>query len=257
VIKLPVTLAVSVYDHVRDLTEGKIPIEGIDLIPLELPVEEIFHRFIAYREWDVSELSLAKYVAMRAAGTADFTAIPVFPSRMFRMSSVYVLQESKLREPRDLAGKRIGVPEWAQTAAVYTRGWLSETVGLDLADINWVQAGVNEPGRKEKVTILMPDGVECISRPDSSLTELLRNGEIDAMFTAHPPRPIEEGTAEFRRMIGNTREVEERYFRETGIFPNHACYRDSRRIDGAASLDCAKFVQRFPGRALGLAGAAA
>jgi 4,5-dihydroxyphthalate decarboxylase len=216
---LTLSIAISDYDHVRDLIDGRIRPEGLELIPNVLPVEEIFFRFISHREWDVSEMSFAKYVAMTASGAADFTAIPVFPSRMFRQSSVYVCSNSTLRDPAALRGKKIGIPEWAQTAAVYTRGWISETVGIPLAEIDWYQAGVNQPGRSEKVSLKLPKGVCCTSVPDRSLTEMLLDGTLDAVFSAHPPLPFEKGNGEIRHLLEDYHSVEAEYYRVTGIFP--------------------------------------
>jgi 4,5-dihydroxyphthalate decarboxylase len=217
--KVSLSIAISDYDHVRDLVEGRVPVEGIELVPINLPVEEIFYRFISNREWDISEMSFAKYAAMTAAGTADFTAIPVFPSRMFRQSSIYVRADSDLRDAAQLKGKRIGLPEWAQSAAVYSRGWLMETLGIPLAEIEWFQAGVNQAGRKEKVTLNLPEGVQCTAVPQSSLTEMLLDGRLDAVFSAHPPAPFEAGTGEIRHLIPDVRAVERDYFEQTGIFP--------------------------------------
>ena len=185
------TLATSHYDHIADLTSGLISVQGIELTCLSMPVEEIFHRFTRYREWDISEMSMAKYTALAAQDYCDVTAIPVFPSRAFRQSSIFVPSHSPLREAEDLAGKKVGIPEWAQTAAVYTRGWLMHELGIDLTEIQWYQAGVNEPGRREKVALALPKGVSCTVAEDRSLTEMLLEGEIDAVFSAHPPRPFE------------------------------------------------------------------
>jgi 4,5-dihydroxyphthalate decarboxylase len=216
--RLRLSIAISDYDHVRDLLQGEVDADGIELHALQMPVEEIFYRFIHYREWDISEMSFAKYVAMTSAGT-DIVAIPVFPSRMFRISSVYVRSDSPLTKPEELAGKRVGLPEWAQTAAVYTRGWLSETVGVPLSSINWFQAGVNQPGRSEKVGIRLPPEVSCTPVPDKSLTQMLLSGEVDAVFSAHPPAPFEENSGEIRQLCPDHREREEAYYRATGIFP--------------------------------------
>jgi len=183
---LPLTMAMSGYDHVRDLTTGATQVEGVELTTLTLPVEEIFYRFLRYREWHVSELSFAKYIALRAAGDDSIRAIPVFPSRVCRHSSIFVRPDGP-REPAQLAGARIGVPEWAQTAAVYTRSLLVHEWGIPLRDVHWVQAGVNEPGRHEKVALNLPEGVALSQEPDRSLDEMLQAGDLDAVFSAHPP----------------------------------------------------------------------
>lgn len=155
---MTLSIGIGHYDHVADLTSGAVPCEGIELRHLELPVEEIFHRFIRYREWDVSEISLAKYCALVSRGDDSLVGIPVFPSRMFRHSSMYVRRDSGIRSPADLSGRRVGVPEWAQTAAVYSRGLLSHGYGVALDSVEWFQAGVDEPGRREKVELELPAG---------------------------------------------------------------------------------------------------
>lgn len=213
------TLAISDYDHVRDLTEGRIQPQGISLTCLSLPVEEIFHRFVKHREWDVSEMSFAKYAALRASPDCDLTAIPVFPSRLFRQSSVFVRADSPLTAPEELRGKRVGVPEWAQTASVYTRGWLADDIGIALDEIEWVQAGVDEPGRREKVALTLPEGVMLERRLDTSLNAMLLNGEIDAAATAHPPSAMEDGSGRLRRLLADPEPVERAYYERTGIFP--------------------------------------
>ena len=217
--KVPLTIATSAYDHTRDFLQGTIEADGIEINYLPLSIEETFYRFTKYREWDVSEMSCAKYVSLRSQGDDSISAIPVFPSRVFRQSSFYVLKNSPIKKAEDLRGKRIGIPEWAQTAAVYSRGWLVHQVGIPLQEIDWIQAGVNQPGRVEKVEIKLPEGVRYSNRHETSLTEMLLKGEIDAAMTAHPPMPFEEGGSEIVLLYPNYREVEEAYYRDTGIFP--------------------------------------
>ena len=216
---LTLTFAASDYEHTRDLTRGDIKADGIDLRYLNLQIEETFYRFIKFREWDISEMSFGKYVALRSQDDDSVTAIPVFPSRVFRQSSLFVLPGSPIKNASDLRDKKIGVPEWAQTASIYTRGWLVHNIGIPLKEIDWVQAGVNQPGRQEKVKLSLPDGVTCTPRPDASLTDLLLAGEIDCIMAAHPPAPVEEGLETIVHLYPDYREVEERYYRETGIFP--------------------------------------
>src|ERR1700737_2586353 len=111
----PLTLAVHDSDHVRDLANGVVGVEGGSLTRLHFPVEEIFFRFTRYREWDVSELSFAKYASLRAAGDDSLVGIPVFTSRAFRHSAIFILDDGPLDDPAALSGARIGVPEWTQT----------------------------------------------------------------------------------------------------------------------------------------------
>jgi 4,5-dihydroxyphthalate decarboxylase len=215
-VRLPLTAALSGYDHVRDLESGAIGVEGVDLTVLTLPVEEIFFRFLRYREWHVSELSMAKYVALRAAGDTTLSAIPVFPSRVCRHSSIFVRRGGPT-DPKDLAGARLGVPEWAQTAAVYTRALLQHEWGIGLSDVSWYQAGVNTPGRQEKVAVRPPAGVSLTVVPDRSLDEMLLAGDLDAVLSAHPPDSF--GNGEIFRLFPDYQPLEREYVARTGIFP--------------------------------------
>ena len=216
---LELTLAISDYDHVRDLISGVVPVEGVDLTCLEYPVEEIFFRFTLLREWQVSELSLAKYSSLRASGDESVIAIPVFPSRAFRHSAIFVRDDGPIDEPPSLVGRRIGIPEWTQTATVYARALLAESYGVELTSVEWVQAGTNEPGRIEGVPVRLPDGVEVTPVRDRSLNELLVAGEIDAVIAAHPPAEFLNGSGRIVRLFSDYRAVEAQYFRDTGIFP--------------------------------------
>lgn len=217
--RLSLTLAISQYDHVADLANGRVVPEGIDLTCLSLQIEEIFFRFINFREWHVSELSMGKYVSLVSQGDTSLVALPVFPSRIFRHSSVYVRRDGPIRSPADLVGRRVGLPEWAQTAAVYSRGFLVHQFGLDLASINWVQAGVNEPGRKEKVDLRLPPGVKVTPVADKSLSDMLTSGEVDAVLSAHAPSCFEAKHPNVKRLFDDFMEIEADYFRQTGIFP--------------------------------------
>lgn len=217
--KLPLTAAFCDSEHMRDLVMGRVVPEGIDLTCLNPPVEEIFYRFLMHQEWDVSELSFAKYVSLRAKGDDRFIVLPIFPSRMFRHSSLYVRADSTLKSISELKDRRVGIPEWAQTAAVYSRGFLSHQYGIDLSSIEWVQAGVNQAGRAEKVQLQLPEGIRLTRRPDSSLNEMLLSGEIDAALAARPPIAFTDGTGELKRFFDNCREVEAAYYKDTGIFP--------------------------------------
>ena len=217
--RLEITYAASDYEHTRDLTRGDIQAEGIDLRYLNLQIEETFFRFIKFREWDVSEMSFGKYIALKSQDDETVTAIPVFPSRVFRQSSLFVLPDSGIRDASDLRGKKIGIPEWAQTASIYTRGWLVHNMGIPLQEIDWIQGGVNDAGRQEKVKLKLPDGVSYTPRPDKSLTQMLFDGEIDCIMSAHPPAPVEEGDDTIVHLYPNYQEVEEQYYKDTGIFP--------------------------------------
>ena len=217
--KVPLTLAIGEYDHVRDLFDATVPVAGVELNVLRLPVEEMFYRFLLGGEFDVSEVSFAKIVALAAQDDTRFIPLPVFPSRVFRHSSIYVRTDSGISRPEQLKGKRIGVPEWAQTAAIYSRGLLAHEYGVDLASVHWHQAGLNEPGRHEKVALELPHGLRLTVVADRSLSDMLLAGDLDAVLSARPPAPITAGDPHVRRLFADYRDVELAYVRKTGIFP--------------------------------------
>jgi len=217
--KIQLSLAIGAYDHVRDLLDGTVPVAGVELTVMRLPVEEMFYRFLMHGEFDVSEASLAKIVALAAREDRRFVPLPVFPSRVFRHSSIYIRSDGGIARPEDLAGKRVGVPEWAQTAAIYSRGLLAHDYGVDLASIHWHQAGVNEAGRVEKVELSLPSGVRLTVVADRTLNEMLLAGDLDAVLSARPPAAILGGDPRIRRLFGDPRAVELAYARKTGLFP--------------------------------------
>src|SRR5256712_3079586 len=205
-VTLPLSLAINAYDHVRDLRP-----QGIDLLVLELPIEEIFFRFTKFREWHASEMSFGKTVSLLSEERPDIVAIPVFPSRVFRHSAIYLARNSAIRKPKELEGKRVGIPEWAQTAGIYARGMLQHEYGVELAAIDWRQAGVREPGRIEKVELKLPRGVKIVAMPERSLSEMLAAGDLDAVISARDPGG--------ERLFADYQPIEADYFRQTRIYP--------------------------------------
>lgn len=216
---LRLTLAIGDYLHTRELVSGKVKPEGIDLTALQLPLETVAYRFLTTYEWEMSEFSLATYCTYVANGNSPMIGIPVFPSRVFRHGAIFVREDSPLRSAGDLKGKRVGIPQWTQTAVTYVRGFLQHDAGVPLTTIDWIQAGVNDPGRKEMATFELPAGFRLTSVPSKSLGEMLLSGEIDAMISARPPKIFLDGKHPVKRLIGDYREQEKDYFRRTGIFP--------------------------------------
>jgi 4,5-dihydroxyphthalate decarboxylase len=208
---ISLSLALNNYDHVRDILSGDVRPDGIELLALELPIEEIFYRFTRFREWDISEMSFGKVVSLMSEDRPEIVALPVFVSRVFRHSAIYLPQGSPIKAPKDLEGRRIGVPEWAQTAGIYVRGMLAHGYGVDLAKIQWFQAGVREPGRVEKVKLNLPPGVAIQRMADKTLLGMLAAGELDAVMSAREiPAP---------RLFADYRAVEAEYWKKTRIFP--------------------------------------
>ncbi len=216
--KLPLTLACWDYDRTQALIDGRISIEGCDANFLALPVEETFFRALRTAEFDVAELSLSSYTMLRSRGQCPYVAIPVFLSRMFRHSALYVRADSTLRSPADLKGKTIGVPEYQLTAPVWVRGLLEDEYGVAPHDVKWRTGGVEKPGRHEKVSFVPPANVDVQAIPASeTLNEWLLAGKVDAILAPRAPSTFVDGRA--RRLVTDLRSVEKSYFSRTGIFP--------------------------------------
>ncbi len=145
--KLRLSFACWNYDRTRALMEGRIPVDGIDLTYLNLPVEETFFRMLRHHEFDVAEMSLSSYVMSRFRESPPFIAIPIFPSRFFRHSCIYVNRNSGIAEPKDLIGKRVGTPEFQMTAGVWIRGILSDEYQVPVTGVDYFNGGEEQPGR--------------------------------------------------------------------------------------------------------------
>lgn len=218
--KLRLTLGCWNYDRTRALMDGLVQPDGIDLNYLNMPVEETFFRMLRHQEFDVAELSLSSYCVSLSKPQKPFVAIPVFPSRFFRHSCIYVNANSGIREPKDLIGKRVGTPEYQMTAPVWIRGILSEHYGVPVDSVAYRTGGEEEPGRSEKLKLDLPPGirVEPIGATQT-LSQMLLEGEIDALYTARMPSTFRTGGGRVKRLFEDYPEVERQYFRDTGIFP--------------------------------------
>ena len=212
--KLKLTVACGPYDRTRALADGTVQPEGIDLSYLAMRPAETFWRMLNNEEFDASEMSLSSYAILRSKGDARFIALPVFPSRMFRHSCVYVNSRSGIRHPQDLKGKRFGAADYQMTAAVWVRGFLQDDYGVHPEDLHWVLGAPVQGG------VRVPEGVRTEALgPRQSLDEMLERGEIDALIGVTLPRPFLAGSKRVRRLFRDHRKVEEDYYRRTGIFP--------------------------------------
>ena len=204
------TLAGGRYDRTQALIDGRVRPEGVELTYLPLKPGETFWRQLNHQEFDASEMSLSSYTILRSEGDTRFIALPVFPSRVFRHSAVYLKADSRIRAPRDLKGKRIGVGDYQMTAAVWARGFLQHEYQVLPDDVTWV---VGKPIR----TIAPPAGIRLETLPPgSTLEEMLERGEIDALISVMLPQRL--GTA-VKRLFPDFRRVESEYYRKTRIFP--------------------------------------
>lgn len=218
--KLPLSMACCDYDRTRAFLDGRIPVEGVDLTCLGLPVEEVFFRMLRHREFDVAEMSLSSYVLSLFSEKPPFIAIPVFPSRFFRHSCIYVNHNSGIREPKDLAGKRVGTPEYQMTAGVWIRGILSDEYSVPVKSVSYFNGGLEQPGRSEKLALSLPADIRLQPIPETkTLAAMLDAGEIDAIYTAPTPSTFTHGSGAVKRLFEDYETVERAYFLKTRIFP--------------------------------------
>lgn len=214
------TLACWDYDRTRALQEGRVPVEGVELTYLPLRVEETFWRMLRYQEFDAAELSLGSYLMAREKGYPRLIAIPVFPSRAFRHSCIYINTDSGIKEPKDLVGKKVGVPEYQITMAIWARGILQHEYGVKPEQMKWFTGGEEHPGREDKIRHDLPANLDIRPiGPEQTLSSMLERGELDAVISAHMPSPFVRRSPKVRRLIQNFREVERDYYRRTKIFP--------------------------------------
>src|SRR5690348_13453910 len=212
--RLRLTLACWDYDRTRALADGRVSPEGIDLNMLPLHVEETFFRMLRNREFDIAEMSLSSYCVSLMREHPLFVAIPVFPSRFFRHSCIFVSAKSGIREPKDLAGKRIGVPEYQMTAPVWIRGVLQDEYGVDPASCDYRTGGEEEPGRDEKLPLDLPAKFKVTPiGPGQTLATMIAEGQLDAIHTARAPSTFRTQPGRVRRLF---RSEERRVGKEGG-----------------------------------------
>ena len=218
--KLRLTFACWDYERTRALADGTVRPEGIDLTYLNLPVEETFFRMMRGQEFDASEMSLSSYTASLHAPDPKFIAIPVFPSRFFRHSCIFVNTGSGIRRPEDLKGKKVGVPEYQMTAPVWIRGILSDEHGVKVTDYEHYWGGEEEPGRIDKLKIDVPASIRIRPIGDTkTLSAMIASGELDAMVTARAPSTFYEHPEKVQRLFPDYVAAEKDYYRRTKIFP--------------------------------------
>ena len=216
--KLKLSLACWNYDRTRAIQDGSVQPDGININYHDLPVEETFFRMLRHQEFDIAEMSLSSYTVSLFREPRRFVAIPIFPSRFFRHSCIYVNAKSGIRTPKDLIGKKIGVPEFQMTAPVWIRGTLSEHYGVPVDSVTYYTGGEEEPGRPEKLALDLPANIKVQAIPeDKTLSQMLKDGEIDALHTARMPSTFDN--KHVVRLFPDFRKVELDYFRSTGMFP--------------------------------------
>jgi 4,5-dihydroxyphthalate decarboxylase len=218
--RLRISIASWDYDRVRPIIDGRVPVEGCEVDFIVLPPEECFHRAYFNGEFDVSEIGFSPYLIAASRGISPYVALPVFLSRMFRHSAIYVRSDRGIRRPEDLRGRKIGVPEYQMSAAMWARGMLQEEFGVRPDEMQWHQGGLEIPGRKDKFPLNLPQGFPLHKiGAEETLAGLLREGRIDGLFSARAPSCYRDGRTPVARLFEDYETAEKDYFRRTGIFP--------------------------------------
>ena len=217
--KLRLSVAIGNYDRVRPLADGEVRMDGVDPVFMFLDPEEIFFRAFRGAEFDICELSLSSFSVKTAAGDNPYVGVPVFPSRTFRHTAIYV-RTDRVKSPEDLRGKRLGTPEWQLTACVWARALLADDCGVQPSEISWVRAGLEQPGRVEKIALNLPPDIRIEDAdPRKTLNQMLRDGEIDGLIAPRAPSCFVQGAPHIGYLFPDTVAAASEYFRRTGIFP--------------------------------------
>jgi 4,5-dihydroxyphthalate decarboxylase len=217
--KLSLSVAVGDYDRTRPLIDGAVQIDGVAPAMMTLSPEEIFFRAFRHAEFDICELSLSSFTVKTAAGTCPYVGVPAFLSRAFRHTSIYV-RTDRIRQPADLKGKTVGVPEYQLTANVWARALLEEEFGVKPSDIKWVRGGIEEPGRLEKIPIALPEDIRLSDIPaDKTLAVMLADGAIDGIIAPRMPSCFGPGNPNVGWLFPDPAAAAADYFARTRIFP--------------------------------------
>jgi 4,5-dihydroxyphthalate decarboxylase len=208
------------YDRVRAIVDGKVRVEGCEVTVRVLPPAECFRRAYLEQEFEVSEIGFSPYLIGLSRGSSPYIALPIFLSRMFRHSAIYVRTDRAIRTPEDLKGKIVGVPEYQMSAALWVRGFLEDLHGVRPADMQWRQGGLEVPGGREKFPLQLPSDFPLEPIPEGrTLSALLAAGELDALISAATPSCYGAHDIPVQRLYEDSEPVERAYYRQTGIFP--------------------------------------
>ena len=212
--ELNLTLACGPYDRTQALRDGSVKADGINLLYVAGQPAEIFWRMLQFKEFEVSEMSMSNYISLIGAGDRSFIAIPAFLSRVFRHGYIFINSNAGIEKPSDLVGKRCGVPEYSQTAAVMARGLLQHEYGVLPSQMEWVQ------GRADRMKLDLPADIRIKPAPAGhELSDMLERGDIDCLITGNNPASFRRGAPSVKRLLPNYLELEIEYYKRTKIYP--------------------------------------
>ena len=217
---LNINLATWDYDRVRPIIDGRIKIAGCSTAYHVLPPEECFRRAYTLNEFEVSEIGFIPYIVAKSQNLTNYTAIPVFLSRMFRHSCIYIRRDRNIGSPAALINKKVGVVEYQMSAATWCRGMLFEEYGVHPTQIRWYQGGVNQEGRVEKFPLSLEKDFPLKKIPAGmTLSKMLEDGHLDAIISPEPPNCFKKENKTIGRLFENFEKEEKKYYRKTKYFP--------------------------------------
>jgi 4,5-dihydroxyphthalate decarboxylase len=217
--QLRISVAMGDYDRTRALSDGRVQMDGCDPVYMQLSPEEMFFRAMRSQDFDITELSFSSYLVKHSRGQSPYIAVPVFLSRAFRHTSIYV-RKDRIHQPADLKGKRIGIPEYQLTALVWARSILQDDYGIGPEEVTWVRGGIDTPGRPEKITLDLPANVTVESALEGkTISDLLNEGAIDGFIAPRPPSGAALHNPHVGWLFDDPTAVAKDYYRRTGIFP--------------------------------------
>jgi len=220
VAKTRLSIACIMTDRSRPLFDGRVTMPDFELEPLNIEPEEIFRRALNEKSFEITELSMGSHITTTARGDAAYIAVPVFLSRVFRHSAIFIRSDRGIKSAADLAGRRIGVPEYQQTAGVWVRGILRDEYGVDTKKMSWRTGGLEKAGVAERIKVDLAPGHDVAAiGPTQTLNQMLADGEIDAIFSPRPPSCFDNKSAPVARLFPDYMSAEKDYFRKTGFFP--------------------------------------
>jgi 4,5-dihydroxyphthalate decarboxylase len=197
-----------------------VQLPDVELEPVNVEPEEIFRRALNEKAFEVTELSMGSHITTTARGDASYIAVPVFLSRVFRHSAIFVRTDRGIKSGGDLAGRRIGLPEYQQTAGLWVRGILRDQYGVDTAKISWRIGGQEKAGLSERIKVDLPPHLDVQPiGPTQTLNQMLADGDIDAIFSPRPPSCFVNKSAPVGRLFPDYQKAEQDYFRTTKFFP--------------------------------------
>lgn len=217
---LSLTLATWDHDRVMAVHDGRVQVPGVAFDSTILPTGKLFPIAVQEARFDVTELSVSSYILQLSRGVTEYTAIPAFISRAFRHSGFFARAGSDIATLADLAGRRVGVPEYQMTAALWMRGLMADSYGVNPADVHWRTGALDAGVRHERLELALPEGMRVEPIADGeTLQDLLLAGALDALLAPNPPRAFLQGDPRIRRIIPDFAAAERAYHAETGFFP--------------------------------------